>query len=624
MQALADADSKRRLLVIDQFEEIFVRGSQDKQEHFIAAVAQLAAKRPAGLAIIIVLRSDYIDQFVQSSALGAIVGSNLITVGPLSREEMRLAIEGPARRAGLTLEPGLSDLIVNDAADAPGALPLLQYVLSRLWEQRRSGYLTVEAYREMGGALNALAHEAEVFVSNHPNSVTALRRIFTLKLARLREDGEPTRRLASLAEFSADERALVDELVSHRLLITSTSESGEPYVEVAHEAIFRSWDRLQQWLAAERDFLVWRSRLDVAYRAWAAAPAASRDTALLMGFALAQARHYLREREQDLPPEALQFIQSSVAADGRRRRRLSAVVGVLAVVILGGALGWFNQTVIVQEWRFFTVVRPYIQTQIQAYVLTTAAEQALRPGQTFRECAKDCPNMVVIPVGSFIMGSPDADKDALTNESPQHKVTIVRSLSISESEVTFDDWDACVANGDCPPATNDGGFGRGTRPVINVSWDDAKQYVAWLSRITGKAYRKLSEAEYEYAARAGTATAYFWGDAIGKGNANCNGCGSQWDNKQTAPVRSFAPNAFGLFDIAGNVWEWVEDCQHDNYDGAPSDGSAWVSGDCNSRMIRGGSWASPPSDLRSARRNQFSVVGRNSNLGFRIARTLRQ
>jgi formylglycine-generating enzyme required for sulfatase activity len=191
---------------------------------------------------------------------------------------------------------------------------------------------------------------------------------------------------------------------------------------------------------------------------------------------------------------------------------------------------------------------------------------------------------------------------------------------VSKFEVTFDDWDACVAYGDCPHAT-DFGWGRGRQPAINVSWDDAQSYVVWLSKMTGKPYRLLSEAEWEYAARAGTQTAYSWGDEIGENNANCKGCGSQWDNRQTAPVGSFATNAFALYDMAGNVYEWVEDCLHNNYEGAPDDGSAWVGdGDCSNRILRGSSWLDSPVYLRSADRYRGATDLRNDSLGFRIGR----
>lgn len=159
-------------------------------------------------------------------------------------------------------------------------------------------------------------------------------------------------------------------------------------------------------------------------------------------------------------------------------------------------------------------------------------------------------------------------------------------------------------------------------PAINVSWVDAKQYVGWLAQLTGKEYRLLTEAEWEYAARAGASTRYSWGDDLGMGSANCDGCGSQWDLQQTAPVGSFRPNRLGLYDMHGNVWEWVEDCLHADYEGAPTDGSPWAEGNCNERVIRGGSWIGYPVGLRSALRFWYSSDDHGVDLGLRVARTL--
>ena len=228
-----------------------------------------------------------------------------------------------------------------------------------------------------------------------------------------------------------------------------------------------------------------------------------------------------------------------------------------------------------------------------------------------------CPDMVVVPWGKFMMGE----------EGDQHEVFIAKPFAASRFAVTFDQWDGCVAGGGCDnyrPTSNT--WGRGTRPVISVSWDDAQQYVDWLNRMVGtKTYRLLSEAEFEYAARAGSTTKYPWGDDIGKNNANCDGCGSEWDNRQTAPVGSFKANNFGLYDMQGNVWQWVEDCWHDNYEGAPNNGTAWKTA-CSerySRVVRGGSWGDPPDVLRSADRNRFTSSDfQLLNGGFRVGRTL--
>jgi formylglycine-generating enzyme required for sulfatase activity len=438
------------------------------------------------------------------------------------------------------------------------------------------------------------------------------------------ENSEPTRRRAFRSEFSEDEWKLVSELADHpnRLLVTATPEGGETYAEVAHEAIFRRWDKLREWIAAEREFLAWRSGLEVARRAWQATPDKSKPDALLMGLALAQAQSWLAKRRlPEIPRADQEFILLSRRAALRRRQRVQAIVSALALGVIVTLVGWLNESYLRERWNWYTVVRPYIITQVRPYVLTAERERTLTPRDSFRECAKECPEMVVIPAGEFTMGSPATEKDRSDEEGPQHDVTIATPFAVSKFDVTFADWDACVAGGGCPQI-DDRGKGRGTRPVINVNWQQAQQYVAWFSQMTGKPYRLLTEAEWEYAARADTMTPYYWGDEIGTGNANCKGCGSQWDGKEPAPVGSFPPNDFGLYDMAGNVYQWVEDCDHDNYVGAPTDGSAWISGECSSRIVRGGSWWMPPRELRSANRPWESPGLGLDGVGFRIARSL--
>jgi formylglycine-generating enzyme required for sulfatase activity len=258
-------------------------------------------------------------------------------------------------------------------------------------------------------------------------------------------------------------------------------------------------------------------------------------------------------------------------------------------------------------------------------VLSAAAESSLKPLDQFQECSK-CPKMVVVPSGNFMMGSLSTDTAADTDEFPQHKVTLAEPLAVGQDEITFDNWDTCYELGGCRIRPDDYGWGRGDRPVVGVDWSDAQQYVAWLSKQTGKSYRLLTEAEWEYAARAGSTTAYSWGDDVkkdGQAMADCFDCGSQWDDQETAPVGSFAANAFGLNDMLGNVWEWVEDCYHDSYDGAPTDGSAWTSSDCKEQVSRGGSWADLPQVLlRTAFRLRTPTVNRYTGLGFRVARSI--
>ena len=256
---------------------------------------------------------------------------------------------------------------------------------------------------------------------------------------------------------------------------------------------------------------------------------------------------------------------------------------------------------------------------------TGAQQRVWRPGYTFQDCS-GCPQLVVVPSGSFMMGSSEEEEDSYDDESPLHEVRIRYQFAVGVYPVTFDEWDACVSGGGCGGyEPDDEGWGRGRRPVINVSWDDVKRYVGWLSWRTGKGYRLLNESEWEYVARAGTVTPYWWGDEIGWNQANCDGCGNRsWYNEKTSPVGSFSANKFGLYDVHGNVWEWVEDCQNGSYDGAPTDGSAWESKDCNceKRIVRGGSWNVEPRDLRSANRGRDLAGKRDSVSGFRVARTL--
>ncbi len=260
------------------------------------------------------------------------------------------------------------------------------------------------------------------------------------------------------------------------------------------------------------------------------------------------------------------------------------------------------------------------------------AKLATQPaGAVFRDpmaSGGEGPEMVVIPARSFLMGSPDDEPEPDSDEGPQHRVTIAHPFALGRYAVTFDKYDAfCAATGRQKP--DDAGWGRGRRPAINVSWGDASAYCAWLSGETGAAYRLPSEAEWEYAARAGTTTPFWWGRAITPDQANYNGTyaytggGAKgvWRQK-TEPVDAFQPNPWGLYQVHGNVREWCQDAWNDSYQGAPTDGSAWEAGDTSRAVLRGGSWSNVALVLRSAFRSWFWRVNRYNNVGFRLARTL--
>jgi len=233
----------------------------------------------------------------------------------------------------------------------------------------------------------------------------------------------------------------------------------------------------------------------------------------------------------------------------------------------------------------------------------------------FTDCDA-CPLMVAVSAGGFQMGSDENRPD----EKPSHQVDIGSGFAIGVYEVMTGEWQACVRDGGCDHVPVKPGDDR--LPMSNVSWDDAQQYAGWLREKTGVEYRLPSESEWEYAARGGMSTVYWWGDEAGEGNANCKDCGSEWDGKSPAPVGSFKPNPFGLYDVHGNLWEWTLDCYNRSYKGAPTDGSASSTGDCIARVLRGGSWNLDAEYMRSSRRNHYDRDVRYYVHGFRVLRSL--
>jgi formylglycine-generating enzyme required for sulfatase activity len=614
------------LLYIDQGEELYVRAEEPERRRFSEILARdLSDPR---LHALMGLRADFSGALLNDEPL--FEAHQQINVPPLREAHLREVITRPAELLSARFE---TDHLATDIArrtaeestkDA-GALPLLSYLLDDMWSAmvtRGDGVLRLPpAAIELGGVL---ARRANTFLSSHPQAEDTLRRLLTLKLATVRDDGEPTRRRAARSEFTEEEWRLVSELADHpnRLLVTAIPESGEPYAEVAHETIFRRWEKLTDWVAAEREFLAWRSGLEAARREWRAAPERSRDEALLMGFPLTQARTWFSNRADDIPQADREFIAQSHKAARRRKLRVQATFGALAAVIVLGLAAYWNEQLLKPAYHWVIDVR--------SYVLSAQRERMLTPGELFRECAstdgdysKYCPQMIVAPVGKFMMGSPSNESGRNIDESPQHEVTIALPFAVSKFEVTFDQWDACNQYGGCAPVVWRGGAPRGGKqPANNVSWYDAQQYVRWLSSLTGQHYRLLTEAEWEYAARAGSTTPfsfegplrwqlgeYAWYGPNSGGNTN--------------PVGEKKPNAFGLYDMYGNVAEWVEDCHHMNYNGSPTNGSAWIDDNCVDRVFRGGSYSTTSENyLRSASRGRAPPDNRAFTIGFRVGRTL--
>lgn len=254
------------------------------------------------------------------------------------------------------------------------------------------------------------------------------------------------------------------------------------------------------------------------------------------------------------------------------------------------------------------------------------------------------PDMVVIPAGEFTMGTPAGESGRKKNEGPQHRVQITSPFAVGKYGVTRDEFAVFVADSGYRAKDNDGCYhpdttgkwGKdakanwrepgivqtGNDPVVCVSWNDAMAYVRWLSRKTSHRYRLLSEAEWEYGARAGTTSAYYWGDVVGVNHANCDGCGTPWSGKGTSPSGSLAANAFGLYDMAGNAWQMLADCWTDSYAGAPTDGTPVMRAHCEKHAMRGGSWSADPTLIRAGFRGWNMPDDRSCDNGFRVARDL--
>jgi hypothetical protein len=310
-------------LYVDQGEELYVRSEERQRRRFSEILAH--ALCDPRLRAMMSMRSDFLGHLQTDAPL--FKSRRQIDVPPLAEEELRKVVSRPAELLSARFDtPGLVDIITRRAAEDSvkdvGALPLLSYTLDDMWTQmvrQGDGVLRLPAQSfELGGVL---AERANTFLAKHPGAEAALRRVLTLRCATVRDDGEPTRRRAARAEFSDEEWRLVSELADYpnRLLVTVGMDTGETYAEVAHEAIFRRWDKLREWIAAEREFLAWRSGLETARRAWQATPEPSKDDALLMGLALAQAQSWLAKRAEDVPKAERDFIELSRKRDVRER-----------------------------------------------------------------------------------------------------------------------------------------------------------------------------------------------------------------------------------------------------------------------------------------------------------------
>jgi len=591
-QYLLVGSDNQYLLVIDQFEELFMQAAE--QNKFIQLLLEIASRWKSRIALIIVMRSDYLSTVLEVSPSPTwtdLVERNIVFVGPMGIKDLRKAIEAPAHGLGLATEPGLTELILQDAVGGPGALPLVQHLLRALWERRRAGYLTVEAYHEIGGVTGSLPIGAEGFFNSLDPEDQKKAKAVLLQLVAFMPEGGFVRRVATLDEFSHDMRRVLDGLVQARLVVVSSVsiEPGSPVrVELIHEALVRAWSRFNNWVNEERLFLVWLQRLKAMKKDW---EASHRNAGLLLrGLSLREALEWLKRKPDYFSPDERQFVATSQTR--RTSEHVVAAVGAGLVLWLIGGTTWLWQ-------KGYTI------------------DQALLKVKSLWIAIHEEPAMVPLPGGVLQMG--DVEKVGDLWRNPVHLVTL-KPFALGKYEVTFNEYDRfAIAIGRHLP--DDQGWGRDSRPVINVSWEDAKAYTEWLSAQSGKHYRLPTESEWEYAARSG-AKHESWAGTSQESELDTYAVFANNAGNRTAKVGKKEKNSFGIYDLSGNVMEWVEDCAHSTYHDAPQDGSAWLEtddGNCALRVFRGGSWNSVPMELHTSYRLRLSAVYRSNAIGFRLA-----
>ncbi len=633
------------VLVLDQFEEIFtIQGAEGRgvlaqelgqllsgglprsiRERVRAGESLAYSEQPPAMKMIISLRWEYVGRLEELFAEIPSILSHRFLLRPLYRDQARSAVVEPAAfedaRLGTrpftytetTLNRLLDFLAGADGAIEPFELQLLCHHVE----------LQVAKHQQTGEQIVVDEH----YLRNKAQMMKVLEGFYLSTLARL--PGRTTRREARrlcedlcpeghreplgeskiLRDYRLDKPDL-ERLVESRLLRREPQLGGFTY-ELTHDSLVHP-------VLAHRRYRLPKPVLYIGLGMLLTLVALATIAVLQTRYAeraeiVAVEAQYQETTRRDVASEEVRSLlegNQRLEADLQQaREEIERLVD--------------KNTQIAQALEEARKVSDLAAIQVQTQQLRAESEtlkKAVRPlpSASTRKGGIREPDMIKLRPGAFVMGSSGRDPQAQPDEFPQHKVSIQKPFAIGRYEVTFEEYDTfALATGSRLPS--DSGWGRGNRPVIDVSWMDAVAYARWLSKQTGKRYRLPSEAEWEYAARAGAGSRYWWGGELLDGLANCIGCGSRWDGKQTAPVGSFKPNPFRVHDTAGNVWEWVQDCYHESYRGAPDDGSAWGAADCGRGVFRGGGWYDKPSYQRSASRFRAGPDHRSASIGFRLA-----
>jgi formylglycine-generating enzyme required for sulfatase activity len=592
---LSDVGEARLVIIVDQLEELFTQDKLRASEREALVTALEALARSGLVWVVATMRSDFFDRLERLPALAALsAGEGRYLLLLPDEAEIGQIIRGPARQAGLRFESdpvrgqGLDEVILRATVRATGALPLLSFLLDQLWRRRTpEGMLTFAAYNDLGGLEGAIGRRAEEVFREQPDAVRneltgLLRALVTVT------GGTATSRSAPLAQFLEGSpcRVLVDAFLdpTARLLVVDGTQ-----LRLAHEALLSHWPRSRDQVAADARDLELRGQLEEEAARWrqAASRRGKRGRVLPAGLRLAEGLALCARWGAALPAEVTTFVTASRRAARRNRLRRIAVVGgaVVALPVL-----------------YFLVWGGLVFRGVPA----VEAEMEFVP----------------IPAGCFQMGSPETESGRNPDEGPVHEVCL-KAFELGKFQVTQAEWRQVMIHNPNPSQ-----FTGDRAAVEGISWDEAQTFIWRMNLFGHRDYRLPSEAEWEYAARAGTTTPWYWGERAEDGCAYENiGRGLALPNcpdghSLPAPVGSYKPNPWGLYDMLGNGWEWVEDCYVESYRGAPRDGRAVRTKDCVNRVVRGGQSAYSPRDARAAFRNRSGPGTRGSVIGFRLARTV--
>ena len=594
-------EQKKILLVVDQFEEVFTVCPAEKEserQKFIDLLVGITQYPNSRLRVVTTMRADFFENCLGYRGLGEVIQEHQVLLLPMIEEELQEAIAAPAEVGQYELGEGLLPAILRDVRDEKNVLPLLEFALTQLWENREKRRFTFAVYDELGGVMGALnQHANSVFDALKPQEQEWAKRI-CLMLVRTGVGERDTRQRRTKGELTQlakdgdlqDFQVALDQLVAGRLLVTGKDGDGEAWVDMAHEALMEKWLYFAKWREEKRDVLRLVNRIRDAFDECDRA-IIDKDKFLLPEGVVAQIEEVEVAITDYLTPELQQFVQRN-------------------------------------RYKY----KPWLDTA-------------------------NLPEMVDIPSGTFWMGSPEGK--GIADEKPYHQVT-VKAFQMGKYPVTQAQWRAVAMSPkveiDLSPNP---AYHRGDdKPVEQITWYEAQEFCARLSQLTGENYRLPSEAEWEYACRAGASeyTEYYFGDDASQlddygwyGNNSgdraidadriwkeVNQNASQYtqrlrqNNNGTKAVGQKLPNAWGLYDMHSNVWEWCADDWHDNYEGAPIDSQVgtkdiknYEDGGATKKLLRGGSWSFVAQDCRSAFRFSYDARNRSNNVGFRVVCVLR-